>query len=218
MISRSSRALRALVGDERERELAQLALTVVDQRVVRDDARAQAHVPLGEAAGRLGDGGVDQLAHVRDDASQVGQLLRRAWGGAGAAMARSSPRTLVSPRATITSAPHHSHFTIALRLGVTAYSTVVQRVASAPLGPDRRGRRIAPPGCDHRGAHVRLRCASDPDHARRGPLPVDRPFGELGPLRSVSRRLCWTQAEGSPQAGPEAAGQVLGLPGVGKAG
>ena len=67
--------LRALVDDEREGQLAQLALAVVDQRVVRDHTRAEAHVALGEAARRLGDGRVDKLAHVRDDPAQVGQLV-----------------------------------------------------------------------------------------------------------------------------------------------
>jgi len=41
---------------------------------VRDDTRTEAHVTLGEAARRLGDGRVDKLSHVRDDAAQMGQL------------------------------------------------------------------------------------------------------------------------------------------------
>ncbi len=75
MISRSSRASGFRFDDEREGKLAELALAVVDQRVVGDDPRAQAHIALGQAARRLSDGGVDQLAHVGDDASQVRQLI-----------------------------------------------------------------------------------------------------------------------------------------------
>ena len=67
--------MRRLVDDEREGELAELPLPVVDERVVGDDPGAEADVALGEGARRLSDRSVDQLAHVGDDPPEVGEFL-----------------------------------------------------------------------------------------------------------------------------------------------
>ena len=137
--------------------------------------------------------------------SPMSATMRRRWVSSSPSVAlvgvqqwlahRSSTLVLRSPSGPPSHlAPHHSDFTIALRLGASSHtrSRAAHRIGA--LGPGRRGRRIAPAGRHDRGADVRLRRAPDPDHPRRGPLPVDRPFGASAafvrsPAVSAGRRL-----------------------------
>ena len=113
---------------------------------------------------------------------------------------------LYSPRGP----PSHEPRSIAISQSLSARGSSHTRTRAAnhlgALEPEGPGRGIAPAGRDHRGAHVRLRCAANPDHARRGPLPVDRPFGESATFVRSPGSLCWTQAERPPHAGCETCG------------